>query len=191
MLTRRPGTTAHERFWSFRSFPDAPFTLAETEEAFIRFANNGVTTSGFTASEPSSISGDPRREDRVTQTTDLTDEALKAAMSGLKRSPLIAPPNPEDVRRWGRRSTRIRELRDERQFGSIAHDDPHVKSIIDAAVKRSWYRPVSSTGRPRRTRSETRRETSDISTGRFATRPRQFAGRTGQVRGGPDSRRCG
>ena len=48
MLTREQAQQFCEKALKFSSFPDCTASISEKEAAFIRFANNGMTTAGFT-----------------------------------------------------------------------------------------------------------------------------------------------
>jgi len=137
MLTRSQAQQLTERVLKFSSFPESTVSAGENEEAFIRFANNGVTTSGFTVERTVTISVTRDGKTGVTQTTDLTDESLRAAMKRAEAIAVIAPPNPESVDDLGPQKYADFENRDERTASARSPQmASHVKSIIDAAVKR-------------------------------------------------------
>ncbi|MEJ7608824.1 MAG: hypothetical protein WKF37_21765 [Bryobacteraceae bacterium] len=48
MLTRDQALQIVEKALSFSQFPETSAEISESEKASIRFANNGLTTSGFT-----------------------------------------------------------------------------------------------------------------------------------------------
>ncbi|MBC8167040.1 MAG: TldD/PmbA family protein, partial [Bryobacteraceae bacterium] len=97
MLTRDQARQLLDKVLKFSSAPECSVSLDESEQAFVRFANNGVTTSGFTVERTITISSTRDNRTGVTQTTDLTDEALRAAIKRAEELAAIAPPNPERV----------------------------------------------------------------------------------------------
>ena len=56
MLTKEQFQKLAEKAISFSTFPECGVSLSSTENAFIRFALNGVTTSGFVANQSMGIS---------------------------------------------------------------------------------------------------------------------------------------
>ncbi len=56
MLTKEQFQALAKKAIGFTSFPECSINLSSTENAFIRFALNGVTTSGFVAEQSMSIS---------------------------------------------------------------------------------------------------------------------------------------
>src|SRR5690348_6729027 len=97
MTTRDQAKQLTEKILKFSTFPECTVTLSEGQEAFIRFANNGVTTSGFTVERQIRISSIRDGRTGTTSTTDLSDDALKAAVKRSEELAAVAPPNPEQV----------------------------------------------------------------------------------------------
>ena len=51
MLTRENAKAIADKVLSYSSFPECDITLESSEQAFIRFALNGITTSGFVVTQ--------------------------------------------------------------------------------------------------------------------------------------------
>ena len=74
MLTKDQFQALAKKAIGFTNFPECSINLSNTENAFIRFALNGVTTSGFVAEQSMSIS-----------VTKDARPAARASMSSTKR----------------------------------------------------------------------------------------------------------
>jgi len=134
MLTREQAQKLSEKILAFSKFPDCAVTISESEEAFIRFANNGVTTSGFTNTRRFVISSTRDQKTGTSLTNDLDDASLKAAVARSEELSAVSPPNQEyvepispqkyaDVSNWDEETSRARS--------PILV--PQVKAVIDAA----------------------------------------------------------
>jgi predicted Zn-dependent protease len=135
MLTREEAQQIAARVLKFSSFPDCTASIAEQEVAYVRFANNGVTTSAFTVERSVTIGSVRDGKGGAARTTDLSDEALKAAVQRSEELAGFAPANPEYVEPLGPQKYADYENWDE----ATAHARspqmvPHVKSIIDGAT---------------------------------------------------------
>ncbi len=64
MLTREQAQKLTEKILKFSKFPECSVSSARAEQAYVRFANNGVTTSGFTVERTRLDRVDARRQDR-------------------------------------------------------------------------------------------------------------------------------
>ena len=64
MLSKEQSRQLADKALSFSTFPECEVTVSSSETAFIRFALNGITTSGFTAGQLMSISVGPGWEAR-------------------------------------------------------------------------------------------------------------------------------
>ena len=109
--------------------------MSWTEDAFIRFANNGITTSGYRITQQVSISSvtEDKREGNAV-VTELTDEALRRGVEQAEELARISPPNPEDMPALGPQKYLV--LNNFDSFTGSARGDvmiPHVKAVIDSA----------------------------------------------------------
>src|SRR5260370_42092091 len=69
-----------------------------TEDVFIRFANNGITTSGYRITQQASISSvtEAKREGNAV-VRELTDATLKRGVGQADQLARISQPHPEDM----------------------------------------------------------------------------------------------
>lgn len=135
MLTRDESQKLIGKVLKYSSFPECSVTVDDSEQAFIRFANNGVTTAGFTVERTVTIEATRENKSGITQTTDLSDDALKAAVKRAEQLAAIAPPNPERVAPLGPQKYAAQESWDDQTASARSPQlVPHVKAIIDAAL---------------------------------------------------------
>ncbi len=136
MMTRDQAHKLTDQVLGFSTFPDCTASLDESDQAFVRFANNGVTTAGYTVERTVTISVTTAdNKTGVTQTTDLSPESLKAAVKRAEQLALIAPPNPERVPTLGPQKYSEAENWDDKTATARGPAMvPHVKAIIEAAV---------------------------------------------------------
>lgn len=97
MLTREEAKKLTGKALSFSTFPECEISLNSSESAFIRFALNGVTTSGFTVERSMSISSTRDGKTGSTQVDEFDDKSLREAVQRTEELASIAPPNPEHV----------------------------------------------------------------------------------------------
>ncbi len=134
MLTREQAHKLSEKILSFSKFPDCAISIGESEDAFIRFANNGVTTSGFTNGRTVVISSTRGQKTGTAETTDLDDAALKATVARSEELASISPPNQEYVEPIGPQKYPEGSNWDEETARARSPVlVPQVKAIIDAA----------------------------------------------------------
>jgi predicted Zn-dependent protease len=97
MLTREQAKKLTEKALSFSSFPECEVGVTTSEDASIRFALNGVTTSGYTIDQTMSISSVKDGKVGSTSINEFDDKAIQAAVKRTEELAMIAPPNPERV----------------------------------------------------------------------------------------------
>ena len=137
MLTREQAQKLVEKILKFSSFPECTVTLGENQEAFIRFANNGVTTSGFTVERTVSVRTTREGKSGMSETTDWSDEALRAMVKRAEELAAIAPPNPERLPQLGPQKYADHENWDERTATARSPQlAPQVKAVLDAAASK-------------------------------------------------------
>jgi predicted Zn-dependent protease len=135
MMTKEQAQRLAAKVLKFSKFPECSVDVSENEEAFIRFANNGVTTSGFTVTRTISVASSRDNKTGSTETTELDDAALEAAVRRSEEMALLAPPNPERVPPLGAQKYPEIDHWDDRTANARGPEmAPHVKAIIDAAV---------------------------------------------------------
>ena len=133
MLTRDHSQRHTDKILKFSKFPECSVGFTEDERSFVRFANNGVTTSGFTLERIVTIASTRDNKTGVSETTDLGDAALEAAVRRSEELAKIAPPDPERVEPLGPQKYPEYDNWDDRTSKARAPEMvPHIKAIIDA-----------------------------------------------------------
>jgi predicted Zn-dependent protease len=134
MLTKQQFQKLAEKALSFSTFPEASVSLSSTESAFIRFALNGVTTSGFVANQSMSISVTKDKKSGNTAVDDFDEKAIRDAVQRAEQIAMISPPNPEDVPPLPKQKyTDVDNFVDTTARARNPVMAPHVKAVIDAA----------------------------------------------------------
>src|SRR6202162_4878096 len=98
MLTRQEGKNLADKILSYAKLPECRVTIDASENVFIRYANNGITTSGYTLGQSVSINStteDKRSGSAVV--SDWSDEALRKGVEQAEALARISRPNPEDM----------------------------------------------------------------------------------------------
>src|ERR1017187_2840389 len=134
MLTREQAQELARKAIAMTAFPECAVSVNSTEDAFIRFALNGVTTSGFVVTESMSISVTKDRQTGNTSVDELTDSAIREGVRRAEQLALLSPANPEDVSPLGPQEYSATDNFAEataKARGPVMV--PHVKAVIDAA----------------------------------------------------------
>jgi predicted Zn-dependent protease len=135
MLTREQAQQIAAKVLKFSTFPDCTASVSEQEVAYVRFANNGVTTSAFTVERSVTISSVREGKGGASRTTDLSEDALKAAVQRSEELAGFAPVNPEYMEPLGPQKYADYDNWDEATARARSPQMvPHVKSIIDGAT---------------------------------------------------------
>jgi len=135
MLSRDDAKKLIDQVIGYAKLPQCQVDVNWSEDAFIRFANNGITTSGYRITEQLSISSvtEDKREGNAV-VTELSAEALKRGVEQAEELARISRPNPEDMPALG--PQKYLALKNFDPFtGSVRGDVmiPHVKAVIDSA----------------------------------------------------------
>jgi predicted Zn-dependent protease len=137
MLSQQDAKNLIEKVLSYSKLPGCDVSVNSEESAFIRFANNGITTSGYVLEQSVSISSTTEDGRRGSSgANELTDESLKESVEEAERLAAISRPDPEIVPALGQQ--KYPELHNYDAFTGSARGDvmiPHVKAIIDCARK--------------------------------------------------------
>jgi predicted Zn-dependent protease len=134
MLTKEQFQKLAEKALSFTAFPEATVFLSSTESAFIRFALNGVTTSGFVANQSMNISVTKDQKSGNTSVDDFDEKAIRDAVQRAEQIAMISPANPEGVPPLPKQ--KYPDLDNYIDSTARARNPvmaPHVKAVIDAA----------------------------------------------------------
>jgi predicted Zn-dependent protease len=135
MLSQQEAKNLVDKVIGYSKLPQCQADLSWTEDSFIRFANNGITTSGYRITQQVSISSvtEDKREGNAV-VTEVTDEALRRGVELAEQLARISPPNPEDMPALGPQKYLV--LKNFDSFTAAARGDimiPHVKAVIDSA----------------------------------------------------------
>jgi predicted Zn-dependent protease len=134
MLTRAEAERLLEKVLGFSKFPECSVSLESSERAFIRFARNGITTSGFQLEQSVSIASTREGRTGSTQSSQFDDRALEEAVRLSERLAGIAPPNREAVDPLPRQQYPTWDHFDEATARARGPEMiPHVRAVIEAA----------------------------------------------------------
>lgn len=135
MLSNQDAKNLIDKVIGYSKLPECQADVNFTESVFIRFANNGITTSGYQLTQQvsiTSITADNRSGNAVV--SEVSDEALRLGVQQAEDLARISKPDPEHVAALG--PQQYPALHNFDAFTSGARGDlmiPHVKTIIDAA----------------------------------------------------------
>jgi len=135
MLTNQDARNLIDKVISCSKLPECQADINFSETVFIRFANNGITTSGYQLTQQISITSttDDRRTGNAV-VSELSDEALRRGVEQAEELARISKPDPEHVAPLG--PQQYPALKNFDAFTSSARGDvmiPHVKAVIEAA----------------------------------------------------------
>ena len=137
MFTENEVKALIDRVIGYSKLPGCEVSVQWTEDDFIRFANNGITTSGYRETQSVSITSttaDKRSGNAVVG--ELTPEALRAAVKQAEDLALISQPDPEDMPALP--AQKYPKLTNFDPFTASARGDvmiPQVKAILAGAIK--------------------------------------------------------
>lgn len=136
MITRDEAQTIAKKVLGLTTFPECHVTLTSSEQAYTRFANNGVTTASFNLRHNLSIVVTREGRTGSMAVNDFDDASLKSAVKLAEELASMAPPNPERLPAIGAQKYLPTKDLDERTAAARAPEMiPHVKTIIDAALQ--------------------------------------------------------
>ena len=135
MLSKQDARNLADKVLGFAKLPECRVNISASENAFIRFANNGITTSGYQLNHTVDISSttEDKRSGNAS-VSEFTDEALRHGVEQAEAMARISKPNPEDMPALG-----AQEYPDIANFDTAtaaARGDAmigHVKAIVEAA----------------------------------------------------------
>ena len=90
-MTRTQAEALVKKILSYAKFPECSVQIDETEQASIRFANNGVTTAGFTVDRTISVASTKEKKTGVSRTSEIEERALQAVVARSEELAAIAP----------------------------------------------------------------------------------------------------
>ncbi len=136
MMTRDEAQKLAAKTIGYAKAPECQVTITASEQAYTRFANNGITTASFNLRHTVSIAVTQDGRTGTYAVNDLDDPSLRAAAAKAEELAAIAPPNPERLPALGPQE--YPETRDYDESTAVARAPemiPHVKRIIDTALK--------------------------------------------------------
>ncbi len=134
MLTAQQAKDLAKKVISYSTFPGCDVSISSTERSSIRFALNGITTSGFTLDQSMSITAEKDGRTGSTAVDEFDDKSLREAVQRTEQLALLSPPNPEREGPIGPQKYAAHENFDAKTAG--ARNDlmiPHVRAIIEGA----------------------------------------------------------
>jgi len=136
MFTREQAQQLAQKILSYSTFPECAVTLTSSENLNLRFANNGITTSGFTVERSVMITSTRDGKSGATRTDSIDDAALRAAVKRSEELAEITPPNPEHMPPLPAQQYPALENYDEETARSRSPQIiPQIRAIIEAAAK--------------------------------------------------------
>jgi predicted Zn-dependent protease len=134
MLTREQAKTLAGRALSFSTFPDCEISVSNSEQVNIRFALNGITTSGFVTEQSLSITASRGGHTGSTTVDQFDERALKEAVRRAEQLALTAPPNPERAPPLGpQKYPDFENISESTAEARNAVMIPHVRAVIERA----------------------------------------------------------
>ena len=134
MITKEQAQKLVEKTLSFSTFPECDISIGSSERASIRFALNGITTSGFTVSQSISITSVKDGQTGSTSIDEFDDASLREAVKRTEMLARISPPNPE--REEAIEAQKYPDIENYIQSTATARNQamiPHVRAIIEGA----------------------------------------------------------
>ena len=136
MFTRQEAQKIAQKVLGLSSFPECQVTVSASEQAYTRFANNGITTASLGLLQNVQIAVTRDGRTGVYSANDLDDASLKEAVRKAEELAAIAPPNPERLAAVGAQQFPEVHDFDERTSRARAPEMiPHVRTIIEEARK--------------------------------------------------------
>jgi predicted Zn-dependent protease len=137
MFTRDEAEKIARKVMGYTTFAECEVSVSASEQAYTRFANNGITTASLAKRQSVSIT--VTRESRTGQfaANDLDDASLKDAVKKAEELASIAPPNSERLAPLGpQQYPRTFDFDDRTAKARAPEMIPHIKTIIDIAMKK-------------------------------------------------------
>jgi len=121
----------------YSKLPGCQVDVQWTEDDFIRFARNGITTSGYRVTQQISITSTTAdKRSGNSAVSELTPEALKAGVKQAEDLALISHPSPEDMPALP--AQKYPRLSNFDPLTAAARGDvliPHVQAVLAGAIK--------------------------------------------------------
>ncbi len=136
MITREESEKLARKIIGLSTFPECHVTITSSEQAYTRFANNGITTASFNLRHALTVSVTRDGRTGSMAVNDLDDASLQAAVAKAEEIAAISPPNPERLPAVGpQQYPKTNDLDEQTAAARAPQMIPHVKTIIDAALR--------------------------------------------------------
>ncbi len=138
MLTRVEALQLAEKTLSLSKLPECRVTINASEQAYTRFANNGITTAALAMRFSVTIEATRNGSTGSASTNDLDQASLEAAVKRAEKIASMAPPSAEWMADPG--AQEFAETRDFDEKTAMVRSPemiPHIKTVIDAARAKS------------------------------------------------------
>ncbi|HXA51116.1 MAG TPA: TldD/PmbA family protein [Candidatus Acidoferrum sp.] len=137
MLTRDEARKLAQKVIALSTFPECQVNITSSEQAYTRFANNGITTAALGLRHTVAITVSREGRSGTMTVNDLDDASLKSAVKKAEEIAAIAPVNPERLAALGPQEYPTVSDFDERTANARSPEMiPHVKRVIDHAKER-------------------------------------------------------
>ncbi len=134
MLTRDDAKKLTDKVLSYSTFPECDVYLSSSEDASIRFALNGITTSGYTIEQSLTIVSGKEGKTGATVIDEFDDASLKAAVKRTEELAALTPPNPEREEPLGpQKYVQVENFAASTAAARNAQMIPHVRAIIETS----------------------------------------------------------
>jgi predicted Zn-dependent protease len=136
MFTRDEAQKIAQKVIGYSTFPECQVSVTASEQAYTRFANNGITTASLGLRQNVFISVTRDAKTGSYAADDLDEASLRAAVKKAEELAHLAPPNSEQLAALGpQQYPHTFDLDDRTAKARAPEMIPHVKTIIDIALK--------------------------------------------------------
>ena len=137
MLTRDQAQKLAQQVLADSTFPECSVSVSSSEQAFTRFANNGITTAALVNRHSVAIAATRDGRTGSTVSNDLDPGSLRSAMRRAEELATIAPVNPEHAVPLGKQEYPETKDYDEQTANARAPEMlPRIRAVIDTSAKR-------------------------------------------------------
>ncbi|HUS06646.1 MAG TPA: DNA gyrase modulator, partial [Bryobacteraceae bacterium] len=143
MLTRERAHAIAQKVIAFSTFPECAVSLRESEQAFVRFANNGITQAGLSRDRSLVISSTRDQKTGSSETSLFDDASLRAAVARSEELAGISSANQEYVEPLGPQEYTSKDNWDD---STAAAKSPVLIAQVRAAVDAAAPKRLSAAG---------------------------------------------
>jgi predicted Zn-dependent protease len=135
MITKDEAQKLGAKVLGMSTFPECQVTITSQEQAYTRFANNGITTASFALRHTVTVVTTRDNRSGSYASNDLDEESLRKAVKKAEELASLAPPNPERLPPVGAQEfPKVNDFDERTALARSPEMIPHVKRIIDAAT---------------------------------------------------------